>query len=88
VEGELGEEGLGRERKYLGGEGGGFFGGAEELGGFCALDVFDLLVVEEADAGAAPYYPVSIMLFARQMRQQHFLFPGYLNSELLIPPAA
>ena len=37
---------------------------AEKLGGFCALDVLDFLVVEETDGGAAPDYPCSIMLFS------------------------
>ena len=46
----------------LGSQGGGFLGCAEELGGFGALDVFYFLVIEEADGGTAPYYPIPVVL--------------------------
>ena len=37
--------------------------GAKQLGGFCSLHVSHFLVVEEAHRGAAPYDPISIMLY-------------------------
>ncbi len=54
--------GEGLEGAHLCREGRGLFGGAEEFGGVLALGVFYLLVVEEADGGAAPYEPGPVVL--------------------------
>ena len=48
---------------------------SEKLRGFRALDVFDFLVVEETDWGAAPDYPCSIMLFPFEQNISSAFFP-------------
>lgn len=42
---------------YFGGERGRFLRRAEKLGCFCSLDVFDFLVVKEANRGVSPDNP-------------------------------
>ena len=48
---------LGSERRRL-------FKGAKKLRGFCSLNVFHFLVIEEADCGASPYYPGAVVLYS------------------------
>lgn len=52
-----------------------------------ALGVFDFLVVEEADGGTAPYYPVPIILKYRNGPQISKLSPFASNQPGFCPPS-